>query len=293
MTVYALFAMARPSHLLLIAVVYLYGALVAKARGTPLELRTTLLGLLALLATSASVHYANEYADHETDRLTRRTHFSGGSGALARTGLPRRVALRAAWIAAGLGGLLAVWGWRVGIQSLASLALLLSGGFFGWMYSLPPLSLAWRAWGEMDNALLGGLVLPLYGYALHTGSLDPAVVAAFLPFAGTVFTNLLATTWPDRHADAAVGKATLATRLPVPRLRSLYLGATLLTFLSLLPLVGCCIPPQAGWAGLGALPLALWGASRYARRRSPLPGVATMVVMLSAQAIAWWWLGGL
>ncbi len=40
-------------------------------------------GALACWSSPAAVHLANEAADDETDRLTPRTPFSGGSGALA------------------------------------------------------------------------------------------------------------------------------------------------------------------------------------------------------------------
>jgi 1,4-dihydroxy-2-naphthoate octaprenyltransferase len=52
-------------------------------------LERVLAGALALLSAAMAVHYANEYADAETDALTVRTPSSGGSGALERTDLPR------------------------------------------------------------------------------------------------------------------------------------------------------------------------------------------------------------
>ena len=77
-----LFKMARPNQLLVIILVYIYGSLVARAHGISFDLVAFLFGLAVVLPVSASIHYANEYADHETDSLTTRTPFSGGSGAL-------------------------------------------------------------------------------------------------------------------------------------------------------------------------------------------------------------------
>jgi len=73
--------MSRPSQLLLIAVVYLAGASAARA-SIGVDLPAVATGLILLLLVAASVHYANEFADAETDAITRRTAFSGGSGAL-------------------------------------------------------------------------------------------------------------------------------------------------------------------------------------------------------------------
>lgn len=57
-----------------------------------------------------------------------------------------------------------------------------------------------------------GVALPVYVYVVQAGPLDPQVVLIFIPFGTLVFVNLLATTWADREADAAVEKFTLATR---------------------------------------------------------------------------------
>ena len=84
-------------HLLLIAFVYLLGATMAMALGAAFNAQLLIFGLVVLLLVSSSVHFGNEYADYETDALTQRTLFSGGSGALPGSTVPRRVALRAGW----------------------------------------------------------------------------------------------------------------------------------------------------------------------------------------------------
>lgn len=287
---WALWKMSRPSQLLLIVAVYALGVAIARGLGAPLTPDTVLAGLLALLPVAASVHYVNEFADHETDRLTERTLFSGGSGALAATGLDRELALRAAIATLGVGtvltagllfaGLLSAW--MVGLLSLIAL--------LGWQYSVGPLALSRRGLGEVDNALLGGLLLPHYGAAaLAPPSL--AVCYAVVPFTLLVFCNLLATQWPDRHADAKVGKRTLPTRWSPRRLRRVYLLTALLAFASLVALTGSVLPPLVATAGFLALPFLLWGAATFTRDEWPFPTVAGMVVLAVAQLAAWVWVG--
>lgn len=280
-------AMARPSQLLLVAAVMLLGVALARARGAAPGLAEILVGLAVLLPVAASIHLANEYADHETDARTRRTPFSGGSGALSRTGLPRSVALRAAQLAAlvGLGG--AAVAWAAGLLAGPAVALLVAGLVGGWAYSVGPFPLAWHGLGEAANGLLGGMLLPLYGVAVAGGAVDAFAVAAFLPLTLFVSANLLATTWPDRAADAAVGKRTLATRWTPARLRSTFgLLATaalaVLTFQALGP-----GPLVVAFAGLSAAPLLLAGLVTYTRRESPLATVAAMVWLVVAQLGAW------
>ena len=282
-----LFKMARPTQLLVIILVYILGSLVAHAHGISFDLVAFLFGLAVVLPVSASIHYANEYADHETDSLTTRTPFSGGSGALPESGLSPVVALKAAWIALIAGGFLGLLGWSWAIMSPAALAVLLWGAFWGWMYSLRPMTLAWRGWGELDNAMLGGVALPVYAYVVQAGQLDWRAVLIFIPFGMLAFVNLLATTWADRQADATVGKMTLATRWSKTQLRLLYLVAAASAFLFLLLFQGFLFPQVIVRYSFLVLPVLIWGFLVYTRQHSPFPTVAAMTLFLLLQIAAW------
>ena len=244
-------------------------------------------GLLVLMLVSTSIHYVNEYADYDTDALTQRTLFSGGSGALPNSTVPRRLALTAGWagLVAGVG--LALLGWSVGVLNTTALIVLAIGAFLGWMYSLPPLALAWNGWGEFDNALAGGMALPLFGYAALADAIGLPVAAACAPFVALVFLNLLATTWPDRRADSAVGKRMLATRWSAARLRRVYWAVALLFFLMIPALVGWSLPTRVALSSYLVAPLVILGALLYTKVRSPLPSVAAMVAMAIVQFVAW------
>lgn len=279
----ALFAMSRPLQLVAVTLVYLMGTAISGY----VDSSRLLWGFLALLPVSASIHYANEYADHETDALTTPTPFSGGSGALPRTGLDRHWALGAAWLSLAVGMGVAVIGWALDEMPLAGMGILIFGAFFGWMYSLPPFQLAWRGWGEVVNAMLGGIALPVYGFAVHTGRVDPHVIAASFPFGVLVFLNLLATQWPDRLADAQVGKYTLATRWSPRRLRLAYHIGVLIAFLTLILLTGSVIPSLVAYSSFLVMPLVIWGGLSYTRTESPLPSVAAMVLLLIIQLMTW------
>ncbi|MFQ5922284.1 MAG: prenyltransferase [Anaerolineales bacterium] len=286
-TVSVLWRMARPTHLLLIAFVYLLGAMMALAQGEAFDGLLLLFGLLVLMMVSMSVHYANEYADYETDALTRRTLFSGGSGALPKSSQPRSLALRAAWVVLLAGSVLALLGWAAGALNTTALFVLAIGTFLGWMYSLPPMALAWRGWGELDNAVAGGMALPLFGFAALAGAIDLPVAAGCLPFVALVFLNLLATTWPDRQADSSVGKRMLATRWSPARLRRVYWAVAALFFLMFPILVGWSLPPRVAWSSYLVAPLVILGGLLYTRVRTPFPSVAAMVAMAVVQFVAW------
>ncbi|WP_440991359.1 prenyltransferase [Haloarchaeobius baliensis] len=279
--------MSRPPQLLLILVVYALGVVVGTSRGGAFEPLRTLVGALALVPLAASVHYVNEYADVETDALTERTRFSGGSGALVETGLPAETALRAALTALAVGTVTTWYAATVGAVTTAGLVLLAVVVAAGWAYSVGPRLVA-RGLGEVTNALLGGLFLPLYGVAVARGPLDAVAVLAFAPFAVYVFANLLATQWPDRRADARTGKRTLPTRWSRTRLRRAHWLTTGTSFglFALLPVVGI-LPPLVGWSCLLLAPAGLVASHRYTRVRSPFPSVATMVGLAVVQLLAW------
>jgi len=283
----ALILMTRPAQLLLVIAVAALGVLVASARGADPDLGAVAIGMAVLLAFAASIHLANEFADHVTDARTVRTPFSGGSGALQRYPVDRRLAIAGARILAAVGIVVALPAWLSGLIPGIALGVALIGLALGWAYSIGPWPLAWHGWGEATNALLGGMLLPLYGVTLAGGALDATSGLAFAPFTTLVFANLLATTWPDRRADASVGKATLATRWSPRRLRIAYLASLVLGGGALVISAGLGVPPAIGVAAISVLPVTAWAAWAYMRIETPLPTVLAMCWLLVATAAAW------
>lgn len=105
--------------------------------------------------------------------------------------------------------------------------LLMAGVVGGLAYSVAPVALMRRGAGEAVNAILSGLLLPLYGVASATCRVEVLDHLAFLPFALITFCSVMATAWPDRVADGATGKRTLQVRLQPGRLRAIYAASVL------------------------------------------------------------------
>ncbi|MCP4417258.1 MAG: UbiA family prenyltransferase, partial [Chloroflexi bacterium] len=137
----ALWGMARPLLLLVVTPIYLIGSLIAPVFNVPWNATRFWWGLGILLPVVLAAHYANEYIDFETDALTKRTPFSGGSGVLARGLGSRRMALGATWVMLAIGILLAAAAFFAGMISPSGLVLWGIGTFFGIAYSLPPFKL--------------------------------------------------------------------------------------------------------------------------------------------------------
>jgi len=281
---HALVAMARPSQLTLVVLVYATGLLLGVARGATVDdARVAVVSVLLLLAAVAS-HWANEAADAETDARSVRTPFSGGSGALARSTLDPSVPLRLSLTLAVGVGLVAVAALAAGWLGALAASLLLVGLVGGLAYSLPPVAAMRRGWGEPLNALLGGLALPLFGVAVMRDRIEPLDVLAFLPFTAIAWCSVMATAWPDRAADGATGKLTLQVRWPAARLQRLHAAiAAAWLALTVLAIVADAAPGAV--AGLAVLPLVLLGVARYTRRTSPWASVAAMVLCISITTV--------
>jgi len=270
---------------------WLLGVALASGRGFTLQVNRLTLSFISAILVSASVHFTNEFADHETDALTPRTLYSGGSGVLPKGLVPRNLAMKAAWASLFIGLFVQIYSILIGSHPLSALPVLLLGAVGGWMYSLPPLKFGWRGWGEVENALLGSTLLPFFGFVTTSGIFDLTVMLACLPVTLIAFVNLLAVTWPDRSSDELVGKRTLATRWPPRRLRIVYRIVVIASYASLILLEGWILPKEIILSSLLALPLLIWGAHTYTRNRISVATVYGMVVMMSAQTIAWFLLG--
>lgn len=291
--VIAFLRMIRPLQLVAVSLVYLLGAVLAVHQGAELNPGNAFWGYLALISAAMSIHLANEYSDFDTDFLTERTQFSGGSGALQEIGLEPRGALRLAWLWLIVTGAIVLIGFSAGKLFAGSIVVLGLGLSLGWMYSLPPLKLAWNGWGEALNAFLGGLLLPLYGAAIVHGRIDSAVLVIMAPFALLTFNNLLATTYADRVADQSVGKFTLATQYDDARLRWIYIFVSLLTALALLFIPVRLMPVGVKLASFLAAPVVFQGWRDYTQKHNPVASVSAMVVLLAAQLFGYLFFGNL
>lgn len=273
--------MARPDQLVAVWIVSTTGGFIGAATWDSFQIPNWIWGQICLLCCATSIHYANEYADVETDALTQRTAFSGGSG--ASQFVQRHNILHAAWFALLLGFVLAMIGISLSLLPSVAILVLVIGTIFGWMYSLHPMRLAWHGWGELDNALLGGLLLPIYGYVIQSTTIDWHIFSVSLPFTTLVFNNLLATTWADRKADAAVGKYTLATLWTRQQLRLLYAVVAIIG----LALAFIYLPPLIQYGFVMAFPFLGWGWWTYTHWHKPHPSVFAMITIMIIQFLGW------
>ncbi len=205
--------------------------------------------------------FTNDVADRDADALnTSPTPFSGGSRVLQEGALrPRQLAIAALVAAATLvlgsvaAGIALDRPW-LPLFALAAIALLAA-------YSLPPLRLSYRGYGELLQGLGVGLVLPLLGFYAQAGTLD-APWPAFAPLVLFAFVSNILTALPDAPADRLAKKASWPVRRGEPAARR---DALILSGVGLLLASQLGPPLGASWTVVVPPSLLLIGALRYAK----------------------------
>ncbi len=186
------------------------GAAVAHWSGLRLDLATYLWAQGLVTSFHLMVHYANDYFDRESDIGAERTRWSGGSGVLVAGHLAPRVALVGSlgFLVLGLiacahfalaGNAAVVW---LGVAILA----------LSWCYSAPPVRFSARGLGELDTALVVGVLFPFVGYAAFAGHVDGTILRVVQAPAFAMIAMMLCVELPDAGCDLRAGKRNLVVR---------------------------------------------------------------------------------
>ncbi|MFC1463476.1 MAG: prenyltransferase [Candidatus Brachytrichaceae bacterium NZ_4S206] len=279
--------MTRPPILAAGVLVYALGVSMGAHSTGAVDWTRAAAGLIALLAANLCAHFADEYADRDTDALSRRTWFSGGSGVLPAGLVAPTFALRAALVS-GAGALLAGAAFAAtGWLSLSALGIAWLGLIGGWCYSMPPFALERRGWGELTNAALGALLIPLLGFTTQRGAPTLDAILSLTPVFVITLVNLLGVHWADRHADAAVGKRTLAVILG-RRTLHLHRALVALTYGLTGLLADTMLPPSVVIAIMLTLPISLWATITFAQRERDGTSSIAMAALMIAACAGWW-----
>jgi 1,4-dihydroxy-2-naphthoate octaprenyltransferase len=261
------FRETRPNFLLLSVVLTLLGGAIAAAAGG-FSWQDTLLAGFGLLLLHVSVNTLNDYDDFRSglDLRTKRTPFSGGSGILPQ-GLMKPSQVRLLGLTAfGLAvpiGVYFVWG-----KGWTLLPLLFFGAMAVLFYTSKIQKIGFGL-AEL-TAGLGLGTLPVLGIAfVNLGVYDLRAVFASVPSGLLVMNLLLMNEFPDREADASVGRRTLPIQAGWKGAAVVYTAALALTYLWLV--AGVVARLLSPWAmlGLATLPLAVIAVSGLFGSREP------------------------
>jgi 1,4-dihydroxy-2-naphthoate octaprenyltransferase len=247
---------SRPNFLVLAPLCAGLGVAVAWQQGSPPALLDTLLVLIGALLAHAAVNLLNEYEDFVSglDLITRRTPFSGGSGALPDVPSAARRVLMAALGTLGLVvgiGLYFLWLRGLPMLVLGAAGVVLVLTYTRWITRSPIICLLAPGLGFGPVMILGSLIA--LGARLDVTAVTIALISLLL-----VSELLLINQIPDAEADAKVGRRHLVITLGQPaaaRLVGVLLSASY-GVLGLALLTGW-LPPWTAIA-LAPAPAALW-----------------------------------
>jgi 1,4-dihydroxy-2-naphthoate octaprenyltransferase len=283
-TAATLIATTRPAFLLLAPACMLVGIGTAMRTGDPVSGVHILLALIGGIAAHAAVNALNEYFDFRSglDATTRRTPFSGGSGAL-----PARPDLATATLM--LAGASLALACAVGLYFMVERgAALLPVGLLGVIVVL-----AYTPWATRHP--IACLLAPGIGFgpamvvgthiALTGTHATAPWIASVVPFF-LVNALLLLNQFPDVEADRGVGRRHLPMLLGRPRAARLYAALVGAAFAWLAIAVITGLLPRGCAAGLLAAPLGYSAARRALRDADDLPALVPAMALNVALNLA-------
>jgi 1,4-dihydroxy-2-naphthoate polyprenyltransferase len=251
-------------------------------------------GYAVLFFIEAATVFLNEVHDYESDRRnTDYGPFTGGSRVLVDGDLSRGELKNAAFVALGFSlvalAALLLHEMPAGPVVIAALAAVV----LGLGYTVPPLKFSHRTAGELVVAFTHSfLVLQFGALALGGALFSREVLMLSLPLFFSVLPSITLSGIPDRLADEAAGKVTLAVRFGRSGALGIALGATvvclLVTFVTALT-IGTPVPMPLLAAGpLFHGAVLSWSLMRALRRPAPLqrPRLDGLMV-LSLSFILW------
>lgn len=202
---------SRPNFLVLAPLCAGLGVAVAWHQGEPPALLNTLLVLIGALLAHAAVNLLNEYEDFASglDLITRRTPFSGGSGALPDLPSAARQVLLAAFGTLGLVvaiGLYFLWLRGLPMLVLGAAGVVLVLTYTRWITRSPLICLLAPGLGFGPVMILGSLIA--LGARLDATALTVSTIGLLL-----VSELLLINQIPDADADQQVGRRHLVITL--------------------------------------------------------------------------------
>lgn len=266
------------------------GAWVAHSHGRMVSPAAVVAGITAVFLLCVGCYLLGEAHDQQEDLLTvkhGRNQFSGGTLLVANGTLQESHVKSAAWGTFAVALVLGIYivvvhrtPWLFGLG--------LFGAFAAGFYSVPPIRLVKRGFGELFIGVCYGWLTIATGYACASGQMPPFSPLATLPVALAVFNIILINEFPDYEADSATDKRNLMVRIGRPAGSAVYAGANVLVAASLIATWSHYRPGSWTYLAVIALPclLALWlaveiGIRRTWQDRKRLPVMAASTIVLN------------
>lgn len=274
-------------------IAYTVGALAASA-GKPMSMAPYLLGYLTLFLLEVATVFLNDWFDFDSDRRNQNAGpFTGGSrvlvdGRLDRAAMRKGIGLS---LLAALAALVALLAAAPAASAIAIATLYAVFATLALIYTVPPLKLSHRGFGELDVAFTHSAGAIMAGYIAQGGGwADSLPWLLALPLGLSVLPSILLAGCPDREADQAAAKRTLVVILGKRSTARLAMGATVAAP-ALAALLSVARPDMAallGWSAAGGAVHGVWLVRRLRRfTAGEMPERIDGAIVLALTFILW------
>lgn len=246
-------AMRLPSLVITPACVFLGLSIVVNNRST-VEIHLLLLTLLGAVLAHVCVNTMNEYFDFKSglDQKTKRTLFSGGSGALPQNPEMEIIVLAvgvACLIGTSIVGIFFVWKYGPGIIPIGVAGLVLIVSYTPWITKQPFICL-------IAPGLGFGFLMVAGTYIALTGENSPfSWLVGIVPFC-LINNLLLLNQYPDLRADQEVGRKNLLIAYGAKTSAMVYGSFVIMTIAAVTSFVFSGLLPKLSLIALAPIPLA-------------------------------------
>jgi 1,4-dihydroxy-2-naphthoate polyprenyltransferase len=238
---------------------FFLGGVIAWSQGYQIDWRILVLSSAAVIAVMLMTFLVNEYYDYETDAANHNYHkLSGGSRVLPMGFIPRRRAMAATYICAGIAAGIGLWlclGFKTGPLTLPLGALAM---IIGYTYTAKPFKISYRGWGELSIWFSCGWLATIMGYYLQTREISGLVSLVSLPGAFSVFSVILINEAPDIASDTLYGKKNLIVRLGINKAARLYFTGLVISLAGMVILGFTGAPRMSAYLAVLLIPLLIW-----------------------------------
>lgn len=297
-TIRSFIRISRPIFLLGAALVYALGVGIAKYLGFQINWEVYILGQLWVTGMQLTALYISEYFDFISNpKNVHRTLFSNGSNANGENELPANVSLYAAITSLTAVAISTFDMLRLGLVNPAValvMALIFLGALF---YSLPPVRLITRGYGELTISIIVANLVPALGFILQSGEFHRLLSMSTFPLTFLFLALNIAYELPNYASDLKNERQTLLIRLGWQKGMVLHNVLILTSFLMLGLAMVMGLPIAVSWQGFLALPLGLfqiWYLSKIEDGIKPqwstfkLSATALFGLMAYLMAFAFW-----
>jgi 1,4-dihydroxy-2-naphthoate octaprenyltransferase len=223
-------------------VAFFMGALLTVNQNSGTNAVTFALGYAALFLLEVAAVFANEIGDRDTDLVNQNFGpFTGGSRVLANRDLTLSQLATAVRYTAVTGTGLGVVAAAMSDKPMALGGLFGAALILGIGYTLSPLRLVYRTWGEMNVAFTHSFLMVFAGALSQPGPLPSRLaLLVSVPLFLAVFSAITLAGIPDYDADRSADKRTIAVRFGVRASATIAILAAL---------VAACIATVLAWQG--------------------------------------------